>query len=188
MERKSRSDYFEAGLALLAEGGAKAVTIEGLCCRLGITKGSFYHHFESGPAFLRALLGYWEAEYSHHLAVAVLAVADPVHRIEVIADRTVDLNHDAESAIRALARTDPFAEEVQRRIDDDRAKMVRRTLREAGVDPADARRLADVALAVLIGLQQRPRPVDRSRIREGMDELQRWLGLEIEAASAPARS
>ena len=82
VQRRSRNDYFEAGLGLLAEGGAKAVTIDNLCARLGTTKGSFYHHFESGPAFMGALLAYWEGEYSQHLAEAALAVDDPVERLE----------------------------------------------------------------------------------------------------------
>ena len=184
MQRRSRNDYFEAGLGLLAEGGAKAVTIDNLCARLGTTKGSFYHHFESGPAFMGALLAYWEGEYSQHLAEAALAVDDPVERLELIKQVTVDLNHEAESAIRALARTDPVAEEVQRRIDIDRAKMMARTLREAGVDPDEARRLADVGMAVLIGLQQQPRPIDRDRVRDLVGELQRWLETRIALASA----
>jgi AcrR family transcriptional regulator len=184
VQRRSRNDYFEAGLALLAEGGAKAVTIDNLCARLGTTKGSFYHHFASGPAFMSALLAYWENEYSQHLAEAALAVDDPVERLELIGHVTVELNHEAESAIRALARTDPVAEEVQRRIDIDRARMLARTLREAGVDPAEARRLAHVALAVLIGLQQQTGPIDRAWVRDMVGELQRWLGSRI-ASLAP---
>lgn len=181
MQRRSRNDYFEAGLALLAEGGAKAVMIDTLCARLGTTKGSFYHHFASRPAFMRALLTYWEDEYSKHLAQAALAVEDPRQRLQLIRQVTVDLNHEAESAIRALARTDPETDAVQRRIDVDRSKMLARTLREAGVEATEAQRLADVALAVLIGLQQTPRPIDRDRLRDAIDELQRWLEDRITA-------
>jgi AcrR family transcriptional regulator len=98
VERLGRNDYFEAGLQLLAEGGAKIVTIGNLCHRLGVTKGSFYHHFESGPEFMRALLLYWESAYGRQLAEAALAVEDPLARIDVLKRLAADLNHDAESA------------------------------------------------------------------------------------------
>lgn len=179
MERLSRKDYFEAALQLLAEGGSRLVTIGNLCDRLRVTKGSFYHHFESGPAFMRELLLYWETEYGQRLAEAALAVDDPLARIDVLKRLAGDLNHDAESAIRALARTDSFADEVQRRLDANREDIVRRTLRDAGLSAPEARRLASVGLALLIGLQQMQRPVDRRRVREGLDDYQRWLEAQL---------
>jgi AcrR family transcriptional regulator len=179
VERLGRNDYFEAGLQLLAEGGAKVATIGNLCHRLGVTKGSFYHHFESGPEFMRALLLYWESAYGRQLAEAALAVEDPLARIDVLKRLAADLNHDAESAIRALARTDSFAGEVQRRLDANREDVVRRTLRDAGLSGPEARRLAGVGVGLLIGLQQMQRPVDRRRVREGLDEYQRWLEAQL---------
>jgi AcrR family transcriptional regulator len=178
-----RNDYFEAGLALLAEGGAKAVTIANLCDRLGVTKGSFYHHFDSGPEFMRALLLHWESAYGPQLSEAALTVEDPLARIEVLKRLAANLNHDAESAIRALARTDVFAAEVQRRLDANREEVVRRTLRDAGMSAPEARRLAAVGLALLVGLQQMPRPVDRRRVRESLEEYQRWLEAQLLVSS-----
>jgi AcrR family transcriptional regulator len=35
----------QAGYTILAEEGVKALKIDGLCRRLGVTKGSFYWHF-----------------------------------------------------------------------------------------------------------------------------------------------
>ena len=61
-EGLSRSAYFDVALELLAEGGHDGLTIAALCARLGVTKGSFYHHFRDLCAFTDALLAYWEAE------------------------------------------------------------------------------------------------------------------------------
>ena len=57
-----KADYFDAGLELLASGGIGAVTISALCYRLGVTKGSFYHHFSSQTEFQDELLAYWASE------------------------------------------------------------------------------------------------------------------------------
>ncbi len=55
----ARADWLEAGTALLAGGGAAALTIERLCVLTGRSKGAFYHHFGNMPAFEQALLGHW---------------------------------------------------------------------------------------------------------------------------------
>ena len=66
--RTTRAQYFELGLNLLAEDGARAVTIDALCTRLAVTKGSFYHHFQGVRDFMAQLLLYWEHQYGHRLA------------------------------------------------------------------------------------------------------------------------
>jgi AcrR family transcriptional regulator len=58
---RDREAYFAAAMELLAERGCDAVTIAGLCERLLVTHGSFYHHFENMPAFVVAFAGHWQA-------------------------------------------------------------------------------------------------------------------------------
>lgn len=41
--RLNREDWSAGGFELLKDRGGRALTIDGLCARLGITKGSFYH-------------------------------------------------------------------------------------------------------------------------------------------------
>lgn len=55
----ARADWLEAGAAVLAGGGAQALTIDRLCTLTGRTKGSFYHHFKAMGGFEAALLGHW---------------------------------------------------------------------------------------------------------------------------------
>src|SRR5690606_19090818 len=70
-----------------------------------------------------------------------------------LADMASNLHHEAETAIRALARSDAFAEEVQRRVDDERMEAVAATLRELGFSADDAERYAAMSLALLVGAQ-----------------------------------
>ena len=57
-----KRDWLDAGLVLLAEQGAPSVTIERLAERLGLSKGSFYHHFKGMGGYRTALLEHFEAE------------------------------------------------------------------------------------------------------------------------------
>ncbi|MEV0105289.1 helix-turn-helix domain-containing protein [Nocardia sp. NPDC050799] len=43
-------DWLQAGYTVLAEEGFRALELDEICRRLGVTKGSFYHHFsDKGP-------------------------------------------------------------------------------------------------------------------------------------------
>jgi AcrR family transcriptional regulator len=58
--RTPPSRWIEAGLQRLADGGPDAVRIEQLAQALGVTKGSFYRHFEDREALLAGMLETWE--------------------------------------------------------------------------------------------------------------------------------
>src|ERR1700761_2314051 len=57
----SVSDWLEAGYALIAEEGVRALKIERLCQRVGATRGSFYWHFEDIASYRAALIASWNS-------------------------------------------------------------------------------------------------------------------------------
>ncbi|MDQ2725197.1 MAG: TetR/AcrR family transcriptional regulator [Actinomycetota bacterium] len=180
------TDYYETALRLLAEGGAALVTIDGLCERLAVTKGSFYHHFRNRPVFVRHMLLYWEEAYGRRLAEEALEVADPQARIARLEELAVTLNHGAERAIRILAATDPFAAEVQRRVDDGRSRIVAKTLSEAGLESEHARGLGEVGMTLLIGAQQMGTH-DQHRVGQVLAEYRRWVDAAVAGLASEAR-
>ncbi len=52
-------DWLNAGLELLRVRGIGGVQVGPLCRRVGVTKGSFYHHFKNRDEFLERLIEYW---------------------------------------------------------------------------------------------------------------------------------
>lgn len=169
----NRNDYFEAGLDLLAEGGVADQTIANLCERLGITKGSFYHHFSSLADFRQQLLGYWEAAQEAALAAAP----------EGSAEWVAPAHHPADAAVRAWSQSDEAAAAAQARVDALRMKAVAKDLRTAGVSADRARALANLGMAIQIGVQSAGAGWDR-KTRKGLaDEYQR----AIDAAAGEAK-
>lgn len=59
--RKTRADWLNAAADLLKSRGIDAVQITALARALGITRGSFYWHFDNREALLAALLDEWRA-------------------------------------------------------------------------------------------------------------------------------
>lgn len=170
------SDYFGAGYDLLAEGGVQLVTIANICSRLGVTKGSFYHHFRNVEDFHERLLDDWYTEHVARRKAIVDAETDPMRRLKALQRFSVDRRHDTEAAIRAWARSSPRAAEVQRRIDNNRRTYVAETYRSLGVDSERAEVFAEIAVLVLAGSQNLCGPVDRPLLNR-VDALLHAQGL-----------
>jgi AcrR family transcriptional regulator len=58
--RKSRNDWLEAALEVLASDGIEGVRIDALAERLGVTKGSFYWHFRDRDELVNGAIARWE--------------------------------------------------------------------------------------------------------------------------------
>ena len=56
----SAGDWEQQALELIAEKGIRAVAVESLARRMGVTKGSFYWHFPNRDALLEQSLLRWE--------------------------------------------------------------------------------------------------------------------------------
>jgi AcrR family transcriptional regulator len=187
MSTLTRDDYLAVGLDLLAEGGVSAVTIAALCERLGVTKGSFYHHFDDVSGYHEALLVRWEAGTYEAIETA-RAVTDSHKRLSVLKELGVAAHHEAESAIRAWGRSYEPAAAVVRRVDAAREANLVESFRAVGIPLTRARHLARIGLATLIGTQSLERPVDRKRLLAVFDEYQEWLESATGGRSAGRRS
>lgn len=172
MDPCSKQDYFDSGMALLAREGVRGVTVAKLCEGLGVTKGSFYHHFRGVEDFKAQLLDHWSTEREQQVLVAADAVLDPYERLDALREAAIGLHHEAEVAIRAWSRTDPVAWKVRERVDAARESTVATAYAEIGVDPQIATLLGRLAVAVLVGTQHRAETTDRDQLRAQYQRLQ----------------
>lgn len=181
-EGLSRSAYYEAGLELLAEGGHGGLTIAALCERLGVTKGSFYHHFGDMAEYVGLLLDHWEAEHATRLIALSESVTDPEERFDLLQGIAVGLPHGAEAAIRAWSWNSDVVAAAQQRVDEARMKHLTEAGIDAGLEPARAKRMAKISLSVLVGMQLLERPPRTKSMEEVFGELRHWVAAEDPAA------
>ncbi len=62
MQRRSeetKSKILEASVKLFSARGFNAASVDDICAEAGVSKGAFYHHFESKQALFLALLDLW---------------------------------------------------------------------------------------------------------------------------------
>lgn len=163
----TKQDWLDAGLAILTADGVPGLTIERLCAQLGLTKGSFYHHFEGMSGYKKALLEHFEAEFTtRYVTAADAASPDPAGRIQALVDAvTTDPRPDAEVAIRAWATRDDEARAVQHRVDQTRLDYLRSLWLELTGDAAEAENVARLLYLVVIGADYLSPKVEGEQLR-----------------------
>jgi len=78
----ARLRLLDAGMQLLRERGYDATRVEDLCAAAGVTKGAFFHHFESKSAFGAAAARHWTDTTAPMFAAADYHSADdPLTRV-----------------------------------------------------------------------------------------------------------
>ena len=158
MQRSSRldvSDWVEAALAALAEGGVDAVRVEPLAKALEVTKGSFYWHFTDRRALLDAVLTHWSQGRRATIRQQADLPGDPGARLRYLAglytERANPRGLTIELAIRALARGDRKAAEAVRAVDLERLKIVSGLFGGLGWNAAQAQARAVLFYSYLFG-------------------------------------
>ena len=146
--------YFDEALRVLAREGRNGLRIGRLCAALGVTSGSFYHHFGGWDGFVSALLEHWEREEVGRIVELVNAGDDPLERVRRMKYLALTVPHEAETAIRAWATVDPVVEAAQRAVDRGRLRALADVLAPVIEDPERRERLAALGVAVLAGHQQ----------------------------------
>jgi AcrR family transcriptional regulator len=179
-----RGAYFNASFKILAEGGAEALTVDSLCARLGVTKGSFYHHFSGTADFVNGLMGCWAESTSHlvdELFAFMAADGDPYRSFQVIfAKLAAGQPHEAEAALRAWANSNPDVAAGVEQYDRIREEATIKFIGHFVDDPQRCRTLAYMAIGMSAGMQQR-KPLDRERMMDvSLEFLRSNLGLDVQ--------
>jgi len=149
------SDWVEGALQLISEAGLRALTVEALAARLGVTKGSFYWHFKSRSELLAAALGRWEHRATTEAISGLSAVTDARQRLNFMLDASSQPPR-SRSLYAALSEAgdDPIVRRVLNRVAAARIGFLENCYRELGLRPSVAKAKAVLAYAVYRGLLQ----------------------------------
>jgi AcrR family transcriptional regulator len=185
---RDRECYFRAAYDLLGEVGYGALTVAALCERIGVTKGSFYHHFADLPAFVAAFAERWR-NWVISLMDSYLAEPNLLRRLEMMTNSHIVLMGGAEPAIRAWSWVDPSIADAMRAVDEHGRHLGQVTFGGFADDAETGAALTHLAIGILIGMQMRPEPVDHNRFIEILTEWsRRCLHVEVEPVQSGGRS
>ena len=163
--RLGLADWIQAGYELLAEEGIKALKIDRLCDRLGVTKGSFYWHFDGMPSYRTALVDSWgELRNEDRRVFDDMGDLAPRERLSQMMSSLVSPRHwTLERAMREWARSDDAVAESVRAADRRLLRAVRQAFLDYGFDAEEADLRASATFAAGIGFLHLSGPTPDSR-------------------------
>jgi len=157
-------------LEALRKGGVAAVRVERLAGGVGVTKGSFYHHFRDRGALLEALLDYWSREMTDAEFERIQTLRGGLTaRLLALAEDVLEKGMGRyDPAIRAWARHDRKVAAAVAQVDRRRVKALAGFFEEGGFGAAEARIRARTFYTFLLGEPQVRAPVRESGELEKM--------------------
>ncbi len=151
----SREEWIERAKRVLIEEGEKQVKILGLAKRLGVTRGSFYHHFQSRQELIEELLASWRRQNTAALVRQAERPADSLARaiLNVFTCWTSDRFFDPrlDFAVREWGRRSPSVRALMREADAERTEALAQMYCRHGFEKEEAFVRARVLYLMQIG-------------------------------------
>ena len=157
-DRLSKEMWLAHTLRRIGEVGFAAIQIESLAKDLGVTKGSFYWHFNDRDTLLSEALDYWYNSSTKAIGqIGTRNFANPLARLRYFFTLALERKPDVpggpiEQAIREWARVSQIAAETTKQVDQDRVSLLANAYMELGQSASDAWQTAMLALSQIIGL------------------------------------
>jgi len=151
----SAGDWEQQALVLIAEKGIRAVAVESLARRMGVTKGSFYWHFHNRESLLEQSLIRWEKHDAANLQTSLSAIDDPRERLRSFFRRTgrEKLTHNVYSSL-CMASDHPQVEPLLERVAARRMHHIAKAYEEIGFDSTEASHRARLTYSAYLGFLQ----------------------------------
>lgn len=154
-----RSDWVDAALAAIAQGGLGAVSVERLAKQLGATKGSFYWHFEDRSDLIRSALAEWESRDTDAVIEHASRVEDPRERLQSLFRLVFDESARVQIDLSLLADADdPDVAAALERVAAKRLRYIDELFQAMGSKAGSDRAL--LAYTAFIGLAHLRRTAD----------------------------
>ncbi|GAA5526284.1 TetR/AcrR family transcriptional regulator [Herpetosiphon gulosus] len=184
MARVRREDWLHHGLSILSSESVAALTIERLTTDLGVTKGSFYHHFGGWPSYKTALLQQFEQQDTLDVIQHLAGYNDPAQKLRalfdlltIVAIYAANDPWDVEIAMRGWAATDLEVRAMIERIDHLRVSFVAELCSAITGDPERGLLMAQHGYSILLGAILMQPMLPMARLRQIYDEFLRLYAI-----------
>jgi AcrR family transcriptional regulator len=171
----TREDWVNVALAALRAEGHAGLRAVPLAERLGVTRGSFYWHFEDVGALHDAVLKRWEELATDEPIVLTGGKGAPEKRLRDLILHAFSVSPDLERAVQAWAREDRRARKAVDAVNARRLQHLNALLLEMGLSKAAARARGSILYWALLGRLQAPDfPGGAERARQLCELLGCW--------------
>jgi len=127
MKKKlTKEQWLEKALQIINREGFGTIKIDRLVRVMGVTKGSFYWHFESKKDFIANLIEYWDKKFTNNVIKRIKDIADNPSEclLELMLFITDNQLAQYDFAIHALAQNEPDAFPLIKKVLEKRIEFV----------------------------------------------------------------
>ena len=153
MPKLSKEDWLEKGFEILSEFNQDKLRIQYLCDRLGVTKGSFYHHFAGMQGFISELFLAWKQQNTLKFIELANRQGSPQEKLESLNEQVISVNQSVETAIRSWSFYHPIVQAAVKEVDSIRLEYLKQIYLSTGLGKNEAYQLAQLEYSTLVGLQ-----------------------------------
>jgi len=140
--------------------GPNGIKVEGIAKDLGVSKGSFYWHFENLAALKSNMITHWEELATQTIIIELDKISDnPKIKLEHLILMSTSKNDVPyggpmiEIAIRDWARYDKSINQIVGHVDESRIEYVQTLFQEYGLKKSQSHTSSKLLYSSLIGLQ-----------------------------------
>lgn len=168
--------WLETALEEVSRAGVGSIKILPLSKKLGVTRGSFYHHFADRGELLSEMLDYWEHELTDSVIHRAKSVdGTPRQRVEdILVNVITNRQYRFDTAIAAWGLSDERVAEFYSRIVRKRTRFMATQLRATGLSTEEAAFRARVVFGFFVTYTQARPKATRA---EALRDAQRCLSL-----------
>lgn len=178
---RSRQDWIEAAIAALEVCGVEALRIDDLAENLGVTKGSFYYHFDTRDELLIGILEYWRLSMTREVESFILSsVGTPSGQIKrliriALAPRSNVPGGPLELRLREWAHRNSKVAEIVKEVDGCRIAFLAQLYEKIGFSLKRAAILARIHMAHVIGMRILLEDHDKAEFDEAVEAATEFL-------------
>ncbi|MEM9285588.1 MAG: TetR/AcrR family transcriptional regulator [Pseudomonadota bacterium] len=151
MTRLSERDWLDHGLKTLAKSGFAALKAASLAEALGVSRGSFYWHFQDIHAFKERLLEHWQSQTTDETIRDLDAMEQSHERLSDLMVRAYSAKPQLDRAVRVWADYDKHVRARIKSVDTLRINYICKLLITSGLKEETARRRARFLYAASLG-------------------------------------
>jgi AcrR family transcriptional regulator len=151
-EQLSVEAWCKAAVGLIIREGVQALAVEPMTRELGVTKGSFYWHFENRDALVHETLKRWELDQTRDLFARFGGITDPLSRLRILMFAAFeDVENGLLFAALSSSSEDPRVQPYLQRVSEQRLQYVTDSFQALDFPPDEARRRALFAYSSYVG-------------------------------------
>ena len=148
----TKENWVAAGLEILKLKGYAELSIVRLSNQLGVTRGSFYHHFKSLNHFIDAMIDSWEERIVNKGFEQTLTdEKHPEIEFKNLISYVTQLHDKYDLVFRQWAPSNPHVKKHMERLDKKRMGRLVELMQRLSNDKAEGEKLAKIAFYAYIG-------------------------------------